>query len=187
MFDAALGEPCLEALQRFLEQVRHVDRFHVVGRRAVGDAGVAEHVVDQPPEPLALGDDHAGAFVPEQTVAGLFNLQGLVLFGLYVSGIVSAVLVSLVAKWLHRTATEHPLMLELPSYRMPHVRDVLLGLLERGQIFVRRVGTIILALTVLLWGLSEHIQCTGCHRFPCPPIFAMVLECFSVSLWQLLA
>ncbi len=96
-----------------------------------------------------------GAFVPEQTVAGLFNLQGLVLFGLYVAGIVSAVLVSLVAKWLHRTATEHPLMLELPSYRMPHVRDVLLGLLERGQIFVRRVGTIILALTVLLWGLSS--------------------------------
>ncbi len=95
------------------------------------------------------------AFVPERAVAGVFNLQGLVLFALYVAGIVSAVLVALLAKGLRRSASEHPLMLELPSYRMPHARDLGLGLLERGQIFVRRVGTIILALTVLLWGLSS--------------------------------
>jgi ferrous iron transport protein B len=48
---------------------------------------------------------------------------------------------------------EHPLMLELPSYRLPHPRDVLLGLWERALIFLRRVGGIILALTVLLWFL----------------------------------
>ena len=96
-----------------------------------------------------------GAFVPSRPVAGLFNLQGMVLFGLYAAGIASAVLVALVAKWLRRNVSEHPLMLELPAYRMPHARDIGLGLLERAHIFTRRVGTIILALTVVLWGLSS--------------------------------
>ena len=95
-----------------------------------------------------------GAFIPQRDVAGLFNLQGLVLFGLYAAGIVSAIGVALVAKRLRRSQSEHPLMLELPSYRLPHPRDLALGLLERAKIFVRRVGTIILALTILLWGLS---------------------------------
>lgn len=101
-----------------------------------------------------------GAFVPGRSVGGVFNLQGLVLFVLYIAGIASAVLVALVAKWLRRTASEHPLMLELPSYRLPQARDIALGLLERMRIFVRRVGTIILALTVLLWALSS---------WPAPP------------------
>jgi len=93
-----------------------------------------------------------GAFIPQQQV-GIFNLQGLVLFGLYVAGILSALAVSWVMKKWRRDKGEHPLMLELPSYRIPHPRDVLIGLWERAWIFLRRVGGIILALTILLWFL----------------------------------
>ena len=102
-----------------------------------------------------------GAFVPRQTVWALFNLQGLVLFALYLAGILSALLVAYAAKYLKRAAAEHSLLLELPSYRIPNPRDVALGLLERAQIFLRRVGTTILSMTLLLWFLST---------FPSPPV-----------------
>ncbi|HVI59826.1 MAG TPA: ferrous iron transport protein B [Luteimonas sp.] len=94
-----------------------------------------------------------GAFIPQRTVWGVLNLQGLVLFALYMAGILSALAVSWVMKRWRHDKSEHPLMLELPSYRMPHPRDLLIGLYERAMIFLRRVGGIILALTVLLWFL----------------------------------
>ncbi|HEY6892699.1 MAG TPA: ferrous iron transport protein B [Rhodanobacteraceae bacterium] len=100
------------------------------------------------------------AFIPSRTVAGLFNLQGIVLFTLYVAGIVSALAVAWVAKKLNKDKSEHALLMELPSYRMPHPRDIAIGLWERAMIFLKRVGGIILALTVLLWFLSS---------FPAPP------------------
>jgi len=93
-----------------------------------------------------------GAFIPQQKVS-IFNLQGLVLFALYAAGILSALSVSWVMKKWRRDKSEHPLMLELPSYRLPNPRDLLIGLWERAAIFLRRVGGIILALTVLLWFL----------------------------------
>ena len=93
-----------------------------------------------------------GAFIPQQKV-GWFNLQGLVLFALYAAGIVSALAVSWVMKKWRRDKGEHPLLLELPSYRLPHPRDLALGLWERAAIFLKRVGGIILAMTVLLWVL----------------------------------
>ncbi|MBK6728710.1 MAG: ferrous iron transport protein B [Xanthomonadales bacterium] len=96
-----------------------------------------------------------GAFVPQREVVGLFNLQGLVLFGLYAAGIASALLVATIMKRWRRDRGEHALLLELPSYRWPHPRDLLIGLWERAAIFLRRVTTIILALTVLLWFLSS--------------------------------
>ena len=100
------------------------------------------------------------AFIPARTVGGLFNLQGIVLFVLYVAGIVSALGVAWVIKRLRRDKSEHALLMELPSYRLPHPRDIAIGLYERGMIFLKRVGGIILALTVLLWFLSS---------FPAPP------------------
>jgi len=100
------------------------------------------------------------AFIPQSTVAGVFNLQGIVLFALYVAGIVSAMAVAWMIKRLRRDRSEHALMMELPSYRWPHVRDIAIGLWERAMIFLKRVGGIILALTVLLWFLSS---------FPAPP------------------
>ncbi len=95
------------------------------------------------------------AFIPAQTVWGVFNLQGLVLFGLYAGGIVSALLVATVMKLFRRDKSEHALLLELPSYRLPDWRSVGLGLYERATIFLKRVGGIILALTVLLWFLAS--------------------------------
>ncbi|HVT31383.1 MAG TPA: ferrous iron transport protein B [Rhodanobacteraceae bacterium] len=100
------------------------------------------------------------AFIPARTVAGVFNLQGIVLFTLYVAGIVSALAVAWVAKRLDKDKSEHALLMELPSYRIPHPRDIAIGLWERAMIFLKRVGGIILALTVLLWFLSS---------FPAPP------------------
>ncbi|APO93774.1 ferrous iron transporter B [Xanthomonas vesicatoria] len=94
-----------------------------------------------------------GAFIPQKTVWGIFNQQGLVLFALYAAAIVSALLVSWTMKKWRRDKSEHPLMLELPSYRVPHLRDLALGLWERAWIFLKRVGGIILALTILLWFL----------------------------------
>ena len=94
-----------------------------------------------------------GAFIPAKTVWGVFNQQGLVLFGLYVAGIVSALFMSWTMKKFRRDKSEHPLMLELPSYRLPNPRDLLVGLYERAVIFLKRVGGIILSLTILLWFL----------------------------------
>jgi len=101
-----------------------------------------------------------GAFIPRQDVLGVFNLQGVVLFTLYAAGIVSALAVAWVMKRLRSDKSEHALLMELPSYRLPNPRDVVLGLWERAKIFLKRVGGIILALTVLLWFLSS---------FPAPP------------------
>lgn len=94
-----------------------------------------------------------GAFIPQKQIWGVFNQQGLVLFGLYAAGILSALLMSWTMKKWRRDKSEHPLMLELPSYRIPHPRDLAVGLYERGMIFLKRVGGIILALTILLWFL----------------------------------
>jgi len=94
-----------------------------------------------------------GAFIPNRDI-GIFNLQGLVLFALYLLGILSAMAVAYVFKRVVAKGKPQPLMLELPNYHLPNWRNLALGLWERAQIFVSRVGTIILALMVILWFLS---------------------------------
>ncbi len=96
-----------------------------------------------------------GAFVPERTV-GWFDLRGLTLFGLYVAGVLSAMAVAWVFKRVWMKSSYQPLMLELPPYRVPSVRNLGLGLWERARIFMRRVGGIIFTLMVLLWFLSTY-------------------------------
>ncbi|WP_335969045.1 ferrous iron transport protein B [Acinetobacter bereziniae] len=100
------------------------------------------------------------AFIPEKMVWGFLNLQGLVLFGLYMAGIVSALIVATVLKFFQKDKSQHALLMELPSYRIPDVKSVWIGLLDRAKIFLKRVGGIIFALSILLWFL-----CT----FPQPP------------------
>jgi len=97
-----------------------------------------------------------GAFIPARPVLGVFNLQGLVMFALYLGGIVSAMAVAGVSMVWRTQARSTPLVMELPSYRWPSLRSLAHGLYERASIFIRRVGGIILALTVLLWFLSSY-------------------------------
>jgi ferrous iron transport protein B len=101
-----------------------------------------------------------GAFIPTRKVLGIFNMQGLVLFALYAAGILGAMTVAWVMKKLRRDRSEHALLMELPSYRLPKLRDVAIGLWERGMIFMKRLTGVILGLTILMWFLSS---------FPAPP------------------
>jgi ferrous iron transport protein B len=95
------------------------------------------------------------ALIPKQDL-GPFNLQGVVMFALYVAGIVSALLVALVMKQFSGARQYSPLMLELPDFQWPHAINLLLGLWERVKIFLSRVGGIILALMIILWFLSSY-------------------------------
>jgi ferrous iron transport protein B len=96
-----------------------------------------------------------GAFVPERAwLGGLVNLQGLVLLGLYLLGIFAGVATALLMK---RTALRGPtptFLIELPPYRLPNLRSVLLRLLERGRVFLTRAGTVIFTVAVLIWALA---------------------------------
>ena len=98
-----------------------------------------------------------GAFIPAQSVGGtIIGLQGLVLFGLYLFGIVGALVVALVLRRTVTKGTTAGMMMELPRYQMPRVGDVLLGLWQRAWAFLKRAGTIILATTVVLWLLLTY-------------------------------
>ncbi|HYB64996.1 MAG TPA: ferrous iron transporter B [Steroidobacteraceae bacterium] len=100
-----------------------------------------------------------GAFIPQRDL-GPVNLRGLVLFALYLAGVVSALAVAFVLKRTMMHGEYRPLLLELPEYRWPHPSNLVLGLWERTRIFLTRVGTIILTLMVVLWFLAS---------FPAPP------------------
>lgn len=100
-----------------------------------------------------------GAFIPQRSV-GIFSLRGLVLFALYAAGVLSAMAVAFLLKRTVMRDTYRPLLLELPEYRLPNLRNLALGLWERARIFLNRVGTIILSLMVVLWFLAS---------FPAPP------------------
>jgi ferrous iron transport protein B len=101
-----------------------------------------------------------GAFIPRRTIWGGLELQGVVLFALYLIGVISAMAVAFVLKRLGRRGGFQALMLELPAYHWPNLRNLGIGLWQRVEIFLSRVGTIILALMVILWALSS---------FPAPP------------------
>jgi len=101
------------------------------------------------------------AFIPARQVAGGLELQGLVLFALYMAGIAGAFAIAWVLKRFGSGKSQvRTLMMELPAYHWPTVRSVALGLWQRATIFLRRVGGVILVLTVVLWALSS---------FPAPP------------------
>ena len=101
-----------------------------------------------------------GAFIPQRTLWGGLQLQGMVLFVLYLVGVASAMAVAYVLKRAGAGARFQSLMLELPAYHWPILRNLAIGLWQRVEIFLSRVGTIILALMVILWALSS---------FPAPP------------------
>ena len=101
------------------------------------------------------------AFIPRRQVLSWFELQGLVLFALYLAGIIGAMAVAYCLKIFTKGGGKtRSLMMELPDYHWPTLRNVALGLWQRAWIFLRRVGGIILLLTIALWLLSS---------FPTPP------------------
>jgi len=96
------------------------------------------------------------AFVPARTVLGWFSLQGLVMFGLYAAGIAAALGMSWVFnRLLWRRDPSDPFMLELPDYKRPVLKNLALGLLQRGQIFLHRAGTTIFSMMVVIWFLCS--------------------------------
>jgi len=97
-----------------------------------------------------------GAFIPRRTLWGGLEMQGVVLFALYVAGVAGAMGVAFVLKRTGSGSGLQSLMLELPAYHWPNLRNLLLGLWQRVEIFLSRVGTIILALMVILWALSSY-------------------------------
>ena len=104
------------------------------------------------------------AFIPASRLWGTVNLQGLVMFGLYAAGIVSALGMSFLFKFfMWRDYQPAPFMLELPDYKMPRVRSVAIGVYNRARMFLQRAGTTIFAMMVLIWFLAS---------FPQPPVGA---------------
>ena len=98
------------------------------------------------------------AFIPNERLGPGIGLQGLVMFGLFLAGILGALVVSLV---MRRTITRGGgggFMMELPKYQMPALKDVVIGLWQRAAIFLKRAGTIILATTIVLWALASFPQ-----------------------------
>jgi ferrous iron transport protein B len=99
-----------------------------------------------------------GAFIPERSVGPGLGLQGLVLFGLYVAGIVGAMLAALVIRKTVAQGSSLGFMMEMPRYQLPNLKDVALGLWQRAAAFLRRAGTIIAVTTIILWALLSFPQ-----------------------------
>jgi len=97
-----------------------------------------------------------GFAVPAKMVWGIFNLQGLAFMGLYVLGILAALLSALVMKWVLKTGERSFLMLELPQYRSPVLRNVGLTVWEKVRAFVVEAGKIIMVISLVLWVLSSY-------------------------------
>ena len=92
-----------------------------------------------------------GAFIPARSVGMGVGLQGLVLFALYIFGIVAAMLVAMALRRTVTKGTETGFIMELPRYQTPRFSDIALGLWQRAWIFLKRVGGIIFTVTIVLW------------------------------------
>jgi ferrous iron transport protein B len=97
-----------------------------------------------------------GAFIPDRNVAPLVGLQGLVLFALYVLGIVGAFAAALLLRRTVAKGASSGFMMEMPRYQWPRFRDIAIGLWTRASIFLKRAGTIIAVTTIVLWALLSY-------------------------------
>lgn len=103
------------------------------------------------------------AFIPQRKIGGFLGLQGLVMAGLYLVGIVAALVVAMIFKRTLLRGSKPPLLLELPTYKWPSLRSIGVGLLERSILFIRRAGTVILAVSVVIWFLVSYPKMPGTH------------------------
>jgi len=116
-----------------------------------------------------------GAFIPAAKV-GIFNVQGLIMFGLVLIGIVFAFLAAFVLKMTVLKGTKSSLLLEMPSYKIPSLKGYLLGLWQRAMIFVKRAGRIILPASIIIWFLSTYPNNDGVIRNSFAGMIGRVLE-----------
>ncbi len=99
------------------------------------------------------------AIIPDLTVWGIFNLQGLTLFALYLISVISAALIAYIMKHLSTrkgSIQQFPLLMELPTFRVPNFKHIVLSLWDRISAFLKRAGTVILAISVVLWFLVSY-------------------------------
>jgi ferrous iron transport protein B len=97
-----------------------------------------------------------GAFIPARRVMWGVGLQGLVMLALYLAGILSAMLASVLIRRTVTRGVGGGFLLEMPRYQWPAVRDIAIGLWQRASVFLRRAGTIILGVTAALWLLTSY-------------------------------
>lgn len=93
------------------------------------------------------------SIIPNKTILGFLNLQGFVMFLLYLLGILSSILMAFVLKRTVLTGSASHLLLEIPGYRFPSFKNVLLNVLQRVKAFIKKAGTVILALSLVIWVL----------------------------------
>jgi ferrous iron transport protein B len=93
------------------------------------------------------------AFIPDNTVLGFLNSQGLVLLGLYILGMAGGIFTALIMKRFALKGPAPTFLIELPPYRMPNLKSMAIRLLDRGRIFLYRAGTIIFTVALVVWAL----------------------------------
>lgn len=96
------------------------------------------------------------AFIPDKAVFGPLHLQGLVMFALYLAGILAALGMAVVLRKTLLQGPKPPLLMELPTYKWPSPKGIAVGLLERAELFLKRAGTVILSVAILLWFLASY-------------------------------
>jgi len=92
--------------------------------------------------------------IPDQKIIGIFNLQGLVLMGLYLLGFFMSLVVARVMNFLIKTKERTFFLMELPVYRQPRWKNVGITMIQKGKIFIKDVGKVILVLSIILWALA---------------------------------
>jgi ferrous iron transport protein B len=102
--------------------------------------------------------------IPRKEVVGFFSLQGLVMMGLYMLGLVMALVVSYVAKWFINLKEKSFFILELPVYRAPRWNNVVVTMINKAKIFVRDAGKVIIVISMILWALSAFGPPTRMER-----------------------
>jgi len=94
--------------------------------------------------------------IPNDQVFSFVNLQGLVLFGLYALGTISALVIALILKKIIKTKEKGFLLLEMPSYKNPQFKNVGILVFEKVKVFIFDAGKIILAISIILWALASY-------------------------------
>lgn len=97
-----------------------------------------------------------GLVIPDKYLLGFFSVQALVMMGLYLLGLVMALIVSYVAKWFIKSNERSFFILELPTYRSPRMKNIVQTMINKAKIFVTDAGKVIMVISLILWGLSSY-------------------------------